>query len=253
LGRGRVDIDAALADARTWLRGISSVAARALRIALAALGVALGRARSAGGERLADARWHFRDGAAERAERFRAWRHEQGTSPRGEGLGYVWWQFRKSCVDLAEAVRVFRAQHRRASTVAMLCLLASLALAGTGAAFLADSERSAAGSGNSTNYIVLTSPGGTRTYAVTVTNNGKKRTVLRVHGPGGVTTLRDTVSVDGPIQVLPGDTITARGPTKTVTVTAPGVTVTEVETLTETVVVLNEVTVTETVVEDQGD
>jgi hypothetical protein len=231
----------------------SSKAGLALRVGLAALWVALGRARSAAGERLADARWHLRDGAAERAERFRARRsHAQAANPRAERLALAWWQVRKSGADVAEGVRAFRMQHRRASMVAVLCLLISLALAGTGAAFLTDGGSSVAGTGNSTNYIVLTGAGGTRTYAVTVTGKGKTRTVLRVvHGPDGVRTLRDTVSVNGPIQFLPGDTITTPGPTKTITVTGPDVTVTQVdtETVTETVTVLNEVTVTETVVE----
>jgi hypothetical protein len=168
------------------------------------------------------------------------------SSQPGERLAYAWWQVRKSAVDLAEGARLFRAQHRRASTVAMLCLLLSLALAGTGAAFLTD-RGTAAEAGYSTGYITVTGPGGTRTLAVTLTDKAKPRTVLRVvHGPGGVTTLRDTVSVDGPLQVLPGQTITAKGEVKTVTVKGPSVTVTQTETqvVTETVTVINDVTVT---------
>jgi hypothetical protein len=243
-----MDFDEKLVEARAWLRKISWEYGQALRVWLTALGVVLARARGAAGERLADARWTIRADAADRAQRFRVWREDVRTSSQpGERLAYAWWQVRKSAIDLAGAARLFRAQHRRASTVAMICLLLSLALAGTGAAFLADSESSAAGNGISTSYVVVTGPGGTRTYAVTVTDRGKGQTVLRVvHGPGGVTTLRHTVSVDGPLQVLPGQTITTKGPVKTVTVKGPSVTVTQTETqvVTETVTVINDVTVT---------
>jgi hypothetical protein len=126
---------------------------------------------------------------------------------------------------------------------------ASLALAGTGAAILADGgSADAAAPVSSTRYVVVTGPTGTRTYAVTVTTKGKKQTILRVvrKPGGGTTTLRDTVSVDGPTKVLPGKTIITKSPPKTVTVKGPAVTVTETETqvLTETVTLINDVTVT---------
>jgi hypothetical protein len=252
LGQGRFDINAALRGVRTWLVITAWQAGQAIRAAAVALWAALGPARANARERLADARWRMRDSAAERAERFRVWREQpHAWGPRREHVAYAWWQVRKSGIDLADGARTFRAQHRRASTVAIACLFLALALAGTGAAFLTDRGSADAASAGSTDYIVVTGPSGTRTYAVTVTAKGKKQTVLRVvrKPGGGTTTLRDTVSVDGPTQVLPGDTITTKGPGKTVTVKEPAVTVTQTETqvLTETVTVINDVTVTETV------
>jgi hypothetical protein len=149
-------------------------------------------------------------------------------------------------MDLADGARTFRAQHRRASTVAIASLFLALALAGTGAAFLTDRGSADAASPESTQYVVVTGPGGTSTYAVTVTAKGKKRTILRVvrKPGGGTTTLRHTVSVDGPVEVLPGKTITSKTPPKTVTVKSPPVTVTQTETVTEMVTVVNDVTVT---------
>jgi hypothetical protein len=215
-----MDIQRTLAAAALWVGGTSSELRKALGVALVAIWVVFVRARSAAGERFADVRWRVKDSAAERAERFRARSNElRAAGPPRERL-------------------------------AMLCLLLGLALAGTGAAFLADNGSSATRTGNSTDYITVTGAGGTRTYAVTVTSKGNKQTIVRVvHGPGGVTTLRDTVSVGGPVQVLPGQTITQPGPVKTVTVTGPPVTVTQTETqvTTETVTVVNEVTVTESI------
>lgn len=246
-----MDIQRTLAAAALWVGETSSELRKALGVALVAIWVVFVRARSAAGERFADVRWRVKDSAAERAERFRARSNElRAAGPPRERLALAWWQVRKSALDLAEGARLFRLQHRRAATVAMLCLLLGLALAGTGAAFLADNGSSATRTGNSTDYITVTGAGGTRTYAVTVTSKGNKQTIVRVvHGPGGVTTLRDTVSVGGPIQVLPGQTITQPGPVKTVTVTGPPVTVTQTETqvTTETVTVVNEVTVTESI------
>jgi hypothetical protein len=152
---------------------------------------------------------------------------------------------------------MFRAGHRRISAVAAIGLLIGLGLAGTGAAFLADNRNPDVITANyASRYVTVTGPGGTHTYAVTVTNKGSKRTILRTHvvtGPGGVSTLRDTIAIPGPVQVAPGPISTVVGPTKTVTatVTGPGQTVTQVDTqtvtevVTETVTVVNEVTVTE--------
>jgi hypothetical protein len=248
-----VEFQKRLAAAALWLGKTSRKLRKALGVALLAMWVALGRARSAAGERFADFRWRMKDSAAEKAERFHARSNElRATGPPRERLALAWWQIRESTLDLAESARVFRLEHRRASTVAMLGLLLSLALAGTGAAFLADSGSSATRTGNSTDYITVTGAGGTRTYAVTVTKQGKKQTILRVvrKPGGGTTTLRHTVSVDGPIQVLPGQTITKPGPVRTVTVPGPPVTVTQTETqvTTETVTVINEVTVTESII-----
>jgi hypothetical protein len=249
LGRGPVEIQRMFAAAAYWFAKVSSELRRALGVALVAVWIALVRARSAAGERFADVRWRVKDRTAERAERLRTRSNElRAAGPPRERLALAWWQVRKSALDLAEAARLFRLQHRRASTVALLCLLLSLALAGTGAAVLADTGSSATGTGNSTDYIVVTGAGGTRTYAVTITSKGKKQTILRVvRRPGGTTTLSDTVSVDGPIQVLPGQTktITKPGSVRTVTVSSPPVTVTQTEVTTETVTVVNEVTVTE--------
>jgi hypothetical protein len=249
-----LEISAALKKARTWLVIVAWQAGQAIRAAAIALWAALGPGRAAARERFADARWRMRDRMAERGERFRAWRERpHASSPRREHVAYAWWQVRKSGIDLADGARTFRAQHRRASTVGIACLFLALALAGTGAAFLTDRGSADAASASSTHYVVVTGPGGTRTYAVTVTTKGKKQTVLRVvrKPGGGTTTLRDTVSVDGPTHVLPGDTITTKGPVKTVTVTGPTQTVTQTETqvVTETVTVINNVTVTETVTE----
>jgi hypothetical protein len=232
---------AALRGARTWFLTTTWQLGQAIRAAMVAAWAALGPVRAAAAQRAADARWQMRDSAIERGERFRAWREKSRTSsPRREHLAYAWWQLRTSVMDLAEAARTFRAQHRRASAVAIACVFLALAGAGTGAAVLTDRGSAEAASAGSTNYIVVTGPGGTRTYAVTVTAKGKKQTLVRVvHRPGGgVRTLRDTVSVDGPTHVLPGQTITTKGPTKTVTVAGPGVTVTQTETqvVTETVI-----------------
>lgn len=244
---------AALREARTWLLTTTWQLAQAIRAAIVAAWAALGPVRTAAAQRLADARWRMHDSAVERGERFQAWRDKSRTSsPRRERFAYAWWQLRTSGMDLAVAARTFRAQHRRASTVAIVCVFLALALAGTGAAFLTDRGSADATAAGSTDYIVVTGPGGTRTYAVTVTTKGKKQTLVRVvHRPGGsVSTLRDTVSVDGPTQLLPGQTITTKGPTKTVTVAGPKVTVTETETqvVTETVTP-DPVTVTETVIQ----
>jgi hypothetical protein len=254
LGQGRIDINAALRRARTWLVITAWQVAQAIRAAAVALWAALAPARAAARERLADARWRMYDAVAERGERFRAWREQpHAAGARRENLEYAWWQVRKSGTDLAEGARTFRAQHRRASTVAIVCLFLALALAGTGAAFLTDRGSADAASPSSTRYVVVTGPTGTRTYAVTVTTKGKKQTILRVvrKPGGGTTTLRRTRTVDGPIRVLPSDTITTKGPVKTVTVTGPGKTVTQTETqvVTETVTVVNDVTVTQTVTE----
>jgi len=242
-------MDAALRGARTWLVITAWQAGQAIRAAAIAFWAALGPARARALERFADARWRMRDGLAEKAERFRAWRAQpHATGPRREHLAFAWWQVRKSGIDLADGARMFRAQHRRASTVGIVCLFLALALAGTGAAFLTDRGSADAASPGSTQYVVVTGPGGTSTYAVTVTTKGKKRTIMRVvrKPGGGTTTLRDTVSVDGPVQVLPGNTITTKGPLKTVTVKGPTETVTQTETQvqTETVTVVNDVTVT---------
>jgi hypothetical protein len=244
---------AAFRGARTWLLTTSWQLGQAIRAAIVAARAALGPARAAAAQRIADAHWRMHESAVERTERFRAWRESSRTSsPRRERLAYAWWQLRTSSIDLAEAARTFRAQHRRASTLAIVCVFLALALAGTGAAFLTDRGSAESAEAGSTDYIVVTGPSGTRTYAVTVTTKGKKQTLLRVvHRPGGgVKTLRDTVSVDGPTQALPGQTITTKGQTKTVTVAGPGVTETETETqvVTETVV-LDPVTVTETVIQ----
>jgi hypothetical protein len=242
---GRFDMHAAFRGARTWLVITAWQTGQAIRAAAVAFWAALGPAR----ERLADARWRMRDRRMERVERFRAWREQpHAFGPRREHFAFAWWQVRKSGIDLADGARTFRAQHRRASTVGIVCLFLALALAGTGAAFLTDRGSADAASAGSTDYVVVTGPGGTSTYAVTVTAKGKKQTILRVvrKPGGGTTTLRDTVSVDGPVHVLPGKTITTKSPPKTVTVKAPAVTVTQTETqvLTETVTLINDVTVT---------
>jgi hypothetical protein len=244
-------MNAAFRGARTWLIITAWQTGQAIRAAVVALWAALGPARATARERFADARWQMRDGMAERAERFRAWRARPHTAgPRREHVAYAWWQLRKSGTDLADGARTFRAQHRRASTVGIVCLFLALALAGTGAAFLTDRGSADAASANSTQYVVVTGPGGTRTYAVTVTTKGKKQTIMRVvrKPGGGTTTLSDTVSVDGPVKLLPGKTITTKSPPKTETVTVKGpavtVTQTETQTLTETVTVINNVTVT---------
>ena len=245
-------MNAAFRGARTWFVITAWQAGQAIRAAAIALWAALGPVRANAREGLADARWRMRDRAAERSERFRAWRAQpHAWGPRREHVAFAWWQVRKSGIDLADGARTFRAQHRRASTVAIACLFLALALAGTGAAFLTDRGSADAASAGSTDYVVVTGPGGTRTYAVTVTTKGKKQTLLRVvrKPGGGTTTLRDTVSVDGPIKVLPGDTITTKGPVKTVKEPAVTVTQTETQVVTETVTVINNVTVTETVTE----
>jgi hypothetical protein len=242
---------AAFRGARTWLVITAWQAGQAIRMAAVALWAALGPARAAARDRFADARWRMRDRMAERAERLRAWREQPHPSgPRREHVAYAWWQLKKSGIDLAEGARTFRQHHRRASTVGIVGLFTAVALAGTGAAFLTDRGSADAASVGSTRYVVVTGPTGTRTYAVTVTTKGKKQTatvmrVVRKPG-GGTTTLRHTVSVDGPVQVLPGKTITTKSPPKTVTVKGPTVTVTQTETqvLTETVTVINDVTVT---------
>jgi hypothetical protein len=249
LGQGRFDINAALRGLRTWLVVTAWQTGQAILVAAIALWAALGPARAGARERFADARWRTRDRMAERAERFRAWREQPHASgPRREHVAFAWWQLKKSGIDLADGARTFRAQHRRASTVGILGLFLALALAGTGAAILADGGSADAAPVGSTRYVVVTGPTGTRTYAVTVTAKGKKQTILRVvrKPGGGTTTLRDTVSVDGPTKVLPGKTIITKTPPKTVTVKSPPVTVTETETqfLTETVTLINDVTVT---------
>lgn len=246
---GQLDINAALRGARTRLVLTAWQAGRATRGTAVALWGALGPARAAAQERLADARWRMRDRMAERGERFHAWREQQHvSSPRRENVAYAWWQLKKSGIDLADGARTFRQHHRRASTIGAVCLFLALALAGTGAAFLADGGSADAAPAGSTRYVVVTGPGGTRTYAVTVTAKGKKQTILRVvrKPGGGTTTLRHTVSVDGPVKMLPGRTITTKSPPKTVTVKGPTATVTQTETqvLTETVTVINDVTVT---------
>jgi hypothetical protein len=249
LGQGRFDINAALRGLRTWLVVTAWQAGQAIRVTAIALWAALGPARASARERFADARWRMRDRMAERAERFRAWREQPHASgPRREHVAYAWWQLKKSGIDLADGARNFRAQHRRASTAGIAGVFLALALAGTGAAILADGGSADAAPVSSTRYVVVTGPTGTRTYAVTVTTKGKKQTILRVvrKPGGGTTTLRDTVSVDGPTNVLPGKTIITKSPPKTVTVKGPAVTVTETETqvLTETVTLINDVTVT---------
>jgi hypothetical protein len=245
-------LNAALRGARAWLVVTAWQTGQAIRAAAVAIWVAVAPARAAARERFADARWRMRDRMAERAERFHAWRERpHASAPRREHVAYAWWQLKKSGIDLADSARTFREQHRRASTVGIVSLFVAFALAGTGAAFLTDRGSADAASSGSTRYVVVTGPTGTRTYAVTVTNEGKKQTVLRVvRKPGrGTTTLRKTVSVDGRTEVLPGRTITTKSPAKTVTVRGPAVTVTQTETevVTETVTQINDVTVTVTV------
>jgi hypothetical protein len=246
---GRFDFNAALRGARTWLVITAWQAGQAIRAAAVAMWAALRPARANAGERFADARWRMRDAMAERAERFRAWREQPHPSgPRREHVAYAWWQLKKSGIDLADGARTFREQHRRASAIGIVCLFLALAVAGTGAAFLTDRGSADAASPGSTRYVVVTGPGGTSTYAVTVTAKGKEQTILRVvrKKGGGTTTLRKTVSVDGPTRVLPGKTVITKSPPKTVTVKAAPVTVTETETqvITETETVINDVTVT---------
>jgi hypothetical protein len=219
---------------------------------LQALGAEHGRVSTATRERLAYAWWHVRESSSELAERLQAFRaaHGRVSTASRERLAYAWWHVRESSSELAARLQAFRAEHRRVSTVAALGLLLGLGLAGTAAAILANGgKRDVTGVVYTSRYVTVTGPGGTQTYAVTVTTKDVKRKVVQsvVTRPGRLRTLRETIGLPGPIQVEPGPTKTVAGPTKTVsvTVTGPGQTVTQVQVVTETVTVTNEVTVTE--------
>jgi hypothetical protein len=211
------------------------------------------RVSTATRERLAYAWWHVRESLSELAERLQAFRaaHGRVSTAARERLAYAWWHVRESSSELAGRLQAFRAEHRRVSTVAALGLLLGLGLAGTAAAILANGgERDVTGVEYTSRYVTVTGPGGTQTYAVTVTTKDVKRKVVQsqvVTRPGRLRTLRETIGLPGPIQVEPGPTKTVAGPTKTVsvTVTGPGQTVTQVQVVTETVTVTNEVTVTD--------
>jgi hypothetical protein len=142
----------------------------------------------------------------------------------------------------------FRVEHGRASGAAAIGLLLGLALAGIGAALLAEhGNADVVGINYTSRYVTVTGRGGTETYAVTVTTPGKRKLVRVEHtrvrrrvvrGPAGVSTVRESVAVPGP-----GQTKTVAGPTKTITVTGPSQTVTQLV----TEVVTSVLTVTETV------
>jgi hypothetical protein len=260
LPSSRIDIQRTLARAREhlayarwYVRESSSQLGQGLRAFKAELRLVSTAAR----ERLAYVRWYVRESSSQLGQRLRALGggHWLVSAAARERLAYARWYVRESSSQLGERLGAFRAGHRRASAVGALGLLLGLGLAGTGAAFLADNGTPDVINANyASRYVTVTGPGGgTRTYAVTVTKGGKRTVVRRtevVTGAGGVSTLRDTIAIPGPIQVAPGHTSTVAGPTKTVTVTGPGQTVTQVdtqtvtETVTETVTLINEVTVT---------
>jgi hypothetical protein len=264
LPSSRIDIQRTLVRAREYLayaRWHVRVSSSQLGQRLRAFKAEQRLVSTAARERLAYASWHVRESSSQLRHRLRAFsaEHRLVSTAARERLAYARWYVREISSQLGERLRAFRAGHRRASAVAALGLLLGLGLAGTGAAFLADDRTPDVINANyASRYVTVTGPGGgTRTYAVTVTK-GSKQTVVRTHvvtGPGGVSTLRDTVAIPGPTQLAPGHTSTVAGPTKTVTVTGSGQTVTETDTqtvteaVTETVTVINEVTVTETVPE----
>jgi hypothetical protein len=199
-------------------------------------------------ERLAYTRWHVRGSSSELGERLRVLRAEHGgvgTAAR-ELLADALLHARARSSELGMRVQAFRAEHGRASGAAGLGLLLGLALAGIGAAVLAEGGNADIIFVNhASRYVTVTGPGGTEKYAVTVTTPGKRklvrveRTRVRrrvVTGPGGVTTVLEPVAVPGQSQ-----TKTIAGPTKTVT--GPSQTVTQAV----TEVVTSVVTVTETV------
>jgi hypothetical protein len=205
-------------------------------------------------ERLAFARWHVRESSSELGERLRAFRAEHGgvsTAARKQ-LAYALWHSRARSSELVMRLQAFRAEHGRASSAAGIGLLLGLALAGIGAAALADNRTPDVINANyASRYVTVTDRGGTERYAVTVTTPGKRklvrveRTRVRrrvVTGPGGVSTVVESVAVPGQSQ-----TKTVAGPTKTVT--GPSQTVTQAV----TEVVTSVVTVTETVPKPKKD
>jgi hypothetical protein len=163
------------------------------------------------------------------------------------------WQARERSAQTAARVRAFFAEHRRISAAGAVALLLALALVGTAAAVLSAGRNANVVAVNYTDrYVTVTTPGGTTTSVVTLTTRAKPKTVRArakprvvtvkqtrarrrvVTGPGGASTIFESVAVPGP-----SNTKTVTGPTKTVTVTGPTQTVTEV--------VTSEITVTETV------
>jgi hypothetical protein len=141
-------------------------------------------------------------------------------------------------------LQAFRVEHGRASRAAGIGLLLGLALAGIGAAVLAQAGNADVIFVNhASRYVTVTGQGGTEKYAVTVPTTGKRKLVRAERtrarsraetGRDGVTTVLESLAVPGP-----GETKTVAGPTKTMTVTGPSQTVTQV--------VTEVVTVTETV------
>jgi hypothetical protein len=212
-----------------------------------------GRASTAMRQRLDTARTQARQGfsdAGRLLSPFVAEGARVSTAARGR-VANAYWYARQRSWDLAGRLAAFLAGHRRVSIAAVIGVLLALALAGTGAALLA-TTRSAdvVGVNYTTRFVTVTGPSGTQTYEVTqtyettVTQSGRKRTVVRtrvVKGPGGMTTLREAVAVPGPVQHMPGEIRTVAGPTKTVTVAGPGQTVTQIQVTTEIVTVTTEV------------
>jgi hypothetical protein len=202
------------------------------------------RKRLAEGYAQAEARWHARELLSQFAQRLR----RPSLESAREHLAYARWHVRESSSELGERLRAFRAEHGRASSAAAIGLLSGLALAGIGAALLAEGGNAdVIGVNYTSRYVTVTGRGGTETYEVTVTTPGKRklvrveRTRVRrrvVAGPGGVSTVFESVAVPGQSQ-----TKTVAGPTKTMTVTGPSQTVTQAV----TEVVTSVVTVTETV------
>jgi hypothetical protein len=144
---------------------------------------------------------------------------------------------------MQEWLRAFRAEHGNVYGAAALGFLLGLCLAGTGAAVLVGMVSRS--TGTITNYSehvfgteTVTRPG--KGKLVRVVHTVDRRRVVR--GPGGVSTLLESVAIPSPSQAK-----TVAGATKTVTVTGPGQTVTQAVTQIVTEVVTSEVTVTETV------
>jgi hypothetical protein len=174
-------------------------------------------------------------------------------SPRAEiqrTLGRARERLAEPASKMQERVRAFRAGHAHVYGAATLGLLLALGVVGAGAAVLVGmvSRPNPTMTNYNEHYVLVTGPNGTKTLTVTRPGKGKRvpvETVVRrrvVRGPGGVSTLFESVAVPGPSQ-----TETVAGGTKTVIVTGPGQTVTQVVTQIVTEVVTSEVTVTETV------
>jgi hypothetical protein len=140
----------------------------------------------------------------------------------------------------------FRSEHGAVSAVAAVALLLALLVGGLSLARMASAGGPDVVNANvATHYVKLPEEGKQVkfvTETMTIPGKGKVVRVRKVVTKEHTTTTR----LPGHQTVLPGETVTVKGPTRTVTVEGPTKTVTEIVTQTETV------EVTTTVEEDNS-